>query len=81
MLLLLIVPLREIKIYVVVLSFYIKMMKQRTLQACSLRHSIKKACFLFRANWTCLSWAGGSPPLPPLATHLISDRVRAALCM
>ena len=41
----------------------------------------KKACFLFRANWTCLSWAGGSPPLPPLVTHLISDRVRAALCM
>ena len=39
---LLIAPLSEIKNYVVVLSFYIKMMKRRTLQACSLRHSIKK---------------------------------------
>ena len=39
---LLTVPLSEIKSYVVVLSFYIKMMKGRRLQACSLRHSIKK---------------------------------------
>ena len=34
---LLIVPLAEIKNYVVVLSFYIKMMKRRTLQACSFK--------------------------------------------
>ena len=42
MLVLLTVPLSEIKSYVVVLSFYIKMMKQRTLQACNSRHSTKK---------------------------------------
>ena len=42
MLVLLIVRLSEIKSYVVVLSFYIKMMKQRTLQACNSRHSTKK---------------------------------------
>ena len=41
----LIVPLSEIKSYVVVLSFYINMMKRRTLQACSLWHSIKKGMF------------------------------------
>ena len=34
--------LSQIKSYVVVLSFYIKMMKQRTFQACSWKHSIKK---------------------------------------
>ena len=39
---LLAVPLSEIKSYVVLLSFYIKMIKGRRLQACSLRHSIKK---------------------------------------
>ena len=63
--------LSEIKTYIVVMSFCIKVRKQRT-QACSLRHSIKKECFLFRANWTCLSRAGGNPPpLPPLfATRL-----------
>ena len=38
---LLAVPLSEIKGYVVLLSFYIKMMKGRRLQACSLRHGIK----------------------------------------
>ena len=42
---LVVVPLSEIKSYVVVLSFYIKMMKRRTLQACSLRHNIKKGMF------------------------------------
>ena len=66
MLALLIVLLSEINSYVVVLSFYIKMMKRRTLRACSLRH---------RENWTwtCLSGAGGSPPplpLPPPPTWL-----------
>ena len=30
-------PLSEIKNYVAVLSFYIKMMKRRTLQACSFK--------------------------------------------
>ena len=43
MLMLLTVPLSEIKSYVVVLPFYIKMMKQRTLQACNSRHSTKKS--------------------------------------
>ena len=62
---LLTMPLSEIKSYVAVLSFYIKMMKRRRFQACSLRHSIKKACLMFRTNWTCLSWAGGSPPPSP----------------
>ena len=38
---LLAVSLSEIKGYVVLLSFYIKMMKGRRLQACSLRHGIK----------------------------------------
>ena len=42
MLVLLTVPLSEIKSYVLVLPFYIKMMKQRTLQACNSRHSTKK---------------------------------------
>ena len=37
--------LSEIKTYVVVMSFYMKMMKQRTLQPYSLRHSIKKDMF------------------------------------
>ena len=41
MLALLTVPLLEIKSYAVLLSFYIKMMKGRRLQACSLRHGIK----------------------------------------
>ena len=63
-----IVPLSEIKRYVVVLSFYIKMMKRKTLQACSFKTASKKACFLFRANWTYLSRAGGSAH--PLATRL-----------
>ena len=70
-----IVPLSEIKSYVVVLSFYIKMMKRRTLQACSFKTASKKACFLFRANWTYLSRAGEecSPPCyaPALAMFII----------
>ena len=37
--------LSEIKSYVVVLSFYIKMIKRRTLQVSSLKHSIKKDMF------------------------------------
>ena len=54
--------LSEITSYVVLMSFYIKMMKRRTLQACSLRHSIKKGTF------SCWSQAGGGviSSLPPL---------------
>ena len=68
MLVLLIVPLSEIKSYVVVLSFYIKMMKQRTLQACSLRHSIKKGMFfvLGKVDLFKLGRGGSSPLLAPL---------------
>ena len=55
------------KNYVVVLSFYIKMMKWITLQACSLENSIKKICFLFMANLTYLNrmGGGGSSPSSP----------------
>ena len=56
----------EIKSYVVLLSFCIKMMKGRLLQACSLRHSIKKGMLsvwgkldLFKSN------RGGVLPPPP----------------
>ena len=59
--------LSEITSYVVLMSFYIKMMKRRTLQACSLRHSIKNR--MFSVFWTCLSRAvgeeGSPPPSPP----------------
>ena len=44
MLVLLIMPLSEIKSYGVV-SVYITIMKPRTLQACSLMHSIKQGMF------------------------------------
>ena len=37
------------------------------LQAFSLRHSIKKACFFIRAKWTCLSREGGESSPPPPA--------------
>ena len=45
-------------------SFHIKMMRRRTIQACSLIHSIKNGKFLFWTNWTYLSRAGGVLPLP-----------------
>ena len=38
-------PLSETKSYVVVLSFYIKMIKRKTLQVSSSKHSIKKDMF------------------------------------
>ena len=41
----LIVPLSEVKSFFAVLSFCIKIMQRRTLQGCSLEHSVKKACF------------------------------------
>ena len=41
------------------------MIKRGTLQACNLKCSIKKACFLFRANSTYSVWARGSPPPSP----------------
>ena len=66
---LLAVPLSEIKSYVVLLSFYIKMMKGRRLQACSLRHSIKKGMlYVWRRLDLFKSGRGGSlapSPHPP----------------
>ena len=64
MLLLLIVPLSEIKSYVAILSFYIKMMKRRTLQICSLRHIIKKGMFSVQGKLDLFkSGMGEYPPL------------------
>ena len=64
---LLIVPLSEIKSYVVVLLFYIKMMKGRTLQAYSLRHSINKGMFSVygKLDLFKLRREGSYPPPPP----------------
>ena len=59
------VPLSKVKSCGVVPFFYIKMMKRRYLQACSLKHSIKKGIFsimnLFR-----LGRGSPSPPSPRL---------------
>ena len=64
---LLIGSLSEIKSYTVVLSFYIKMMKQRIFQAYSLKHSIKKGMFYVHGKLNFLkSGRGGSPSPSPL---------------
>ena len=62
---LLIGSLSEIKSYVVVLSFFIKMMKKRTFQACSLKHSIKKGMFYVQGklNFFKLGRAGVTDPV------------------
>ena len=59
--------LSEIKSYVVVLSFYIKIMKKRTSQACSLKYSIKKDMFSVwsKLNLFKSSRRETSPPFPP----------------
>ena len=65
----LILPLSEDKSFFAILPFYIKMMQRRTLQACSLKHSIKKTCFSVQGKIEIiLVGQGGSPPppLPPL---------------
>ena len=67
---LLIVPLSEVKSYVVVLFFYINRLKGRTLQACSLKYSIKKGMFFcLGQNWNYFSRAEREysplPLLPP----------------
>ena len=65
-----IVPLFEVKSYVVVLSFYTKMIKRRTLSVFSLKHSIRKdmlfslgqiEIILVGKGWSPAS----SPTLPP----------------
>ena len=72
-------PLSEIKSYVVVLSFYIKMIKRRTLQVSSLKHSIKKD-ILFSLGQTEIILVGqvGSPPSP---SHPIRGRTVASKCL
>ena len=64
---LLIGSLSEIKSYVVVLSFFIKIMKQRTFQACSLKHSTKKGMFYVQSklNYFKSGRRGVLPPSPP----------------
>ena len=65
---LLAVPLLEIKGYVVLLSFYIKMMKGRRLQACSLRHGIKNGMLSVWGKLDLFKSARRAvlPPPPPL---------------
>ena len=59
-------PLSEIKSYVVVLSFYIKMIKRRTLQVSSSKHSIKKdMLFSLVQIEIILVGQGGVLPAPP----------------
>ena len=70
----LIVSLSEVKSFFAVLTFYIKMMQRRTLQACSLKHSIKKACFSVQGKIEIiLVGQGGSPTpaRPPLGYALV----------
>ena len=53
----------------VLLSFYIKMMKWRTLQVCSLKHSIKKGMFF--CLWQIeIIYVGRGSPLPWLRACL-----------
>ena len=69
--------------YVVLLSFYIKMMKGRRLQACSLRHSIKKGMLSVQAKLDLFKSGRGeySPsPSPPLATRLLRASILKKIC-
>ena len=61
-------PLSEIKSYVMVLSFYIKMIKRRTLQVSNLKHSIKKDMLfsLGQIEIILVGQGGVLLPLPPL---------------
>ena len=61
-------PLSEIKSYVMVLSFYIKMIKRRTLQVSNLKHSIKKDMLfsLGKIEIILVGQGGVLLPLPPL---------------
>ena len=61
---LLIESLSEIKSYVVLLSFYIKIIKQRTFQACSLKNSIKKGMFYVQGKFNFFK-SGRGGVLPP----------------
>ena len=64
---LLIAPLSEIKSYVEVLSFYIKMMKQRLFRPVVLKHSIKKGMFSVQGKLILFKLGRGesSPRLHP----------------
>ena len=64
---LLTVSLSEIKSYVVVLSFYVKMMTGKRLQVCNLRHSIKKGMLSVKGKLVLFKSRKGRvfpPPLP-----------------
>ena len=67
--------LSEIKSYVEVLSFEIKMMKRKNLHVCSLKHSIKKGMLYVQGNQDVFKSGkekegGGSPP-SSLASGLV----------
>ena len=66
------VPHSEIKSYVVVLSFYIKKIKRRTLQVSSSKHSIKKDMLfsLGQIEIILVGQGGSPPPLSPLPSSL-----------
>ena len=72
---LLIGSLSEIKSYTVVLSFYIKMMKQRIFQAYSLKHSIKKGMFYVHGKLNFFK-SGRGGVLPPLPSNGYTPAVR-----
>ena len=59
-------PLSEIKCCGAVPSFYIKMMKRRTLQACSLKHSIQKDMFCVLGKMNLFRSGKGKSSPPPL---------------
>lgn len=61
-----IVSLSDIKICDVVLSFYANPMKRKTLQACFLKHRIKKGIFSVLGKLDLFKSGRGSPLLPPL---------------
>ena len=63
---LLTVPLSKIKSRGVAPSFYIKMMKRRTLQASSLKHSIQKGTLFALGKMNLFRLGKGKFPLPPI---------------
>ena len=81
---LLIRSLSEIKSYVVVLSLYTKMMKERTCQAFSLKHSIKNGMFSVYAKFNSFKPSGGEGGGSPhlllsLTTRLFENIVMCIL--
>ena len=62
-------PLSEIKSYVVVLSFYIKMIKRRTPQVSCSKHSIKIDMVFSLGQIEIILVGQGESPLPPHPHH------------